>query len=312
METNPIPAPAASAQEQITDTTFKSPLAAPGRLYNVEEADHIVRHLTTEGLFDPEYILLFGRLAGGTQHSEAMCYDLLIVVRDMPDYEWWQARRNLRYKVPFRWREIPYVNPYVVTLHYVASHPTPFIYYAHRDGVLLYSKPAFRLHRPKRCLDFSTYYYEASSYCDTFMALADSMLDAVQAVTPKSASQIRWASHLTAQAAFMYYRVLYYVYHNEVFASDDIATMHERMRTLSTELMLLFDDTHVEHNMTLSVLNRFAAKALTDPAFALPEEAFDEHVGRVVRMGGIVGRCCRRRLDQYKSACDEFRTQHGQ
>ena len=47
----------------------------------------MIRHLT-DGYFDPEYVLLFGKLAGGTPHSDAVAYDLLIVVRETPEYDW--------------------------------------------------------------------------------------------------------------------------------------------------------------------------------------------------------------------------------
>ena len=40
-------------------------------LYDPAEAARIVQCLT-DGYFDPEYILLFGKLVGGTPHSDAM------------------------------------------------------------------------------------------------------------------------------------------------------------------------------------------------------------------------------------------------
>ena len=55
----------------------------------------MIRHLT-DGYFDPEYVLLFGKLAGGTPHSDAVAYDLLIVVRETPEYDWIRAKRILR------------------------------------------------------------------------------------------------------------------------------------------------------------------------------------------------------------------------
>ena len=56
------------------------------RLYDPAEAAQIVRILT-DGYFKPEYILLFGKLVGGTPHSDAAAYDLLVVVRDTPEYD---------------------------------------------------------------------------------------------------------------------------------------------------------------------------------------------------------------------------------
>lgn len=84
-------------------TEHQSSLSENRPQYNQGEADAIVNYLTQEGLFDPEYILLFGSLAGGPMHSEAKCYDLLLVVRNQSAYNWLQAKRDLRYKLPFRW-----------------------------------------------------------------------------------------------------------------------------------------------------------------------------------------------------------------
>lgn len=67
------------AQQIVTDTQptisgsatdHQSSLSENNPRYNRGETDAIVNYLTKEGLFDPEYILLFGSLAGGTMHSE--------------------------------------------------------------------------------------------------------------------------------------------------------------------------------------------------------------------------------------------------
>ncbi|MDE6857687.1 MAG: nucleotidyltransferase domain-containing protein, partial [Alistipes sp.] len=186
METNPIipqsepaqtsisesvtaenPAPAAPTPENPASVGSEAPLPAvepatdagmptppepsqPEPLYSQSEANDIVRILTSEGLLDPEYILLFGSLAGGKPHSEAVSYDLLVVVRDIPAYDWWQAKHDLRCKLPFAFRRIPYINIYVVRLSDAEMRQTPFLYFAHRDGALLYCRDTYRFRRPKR------------------------------------------------------------------------------------------------------------------------------------------------------------------
>lgn len=92
-------------------------------LYDPAEAARIV-HCLTDGYFDPEYILLFGKLVGGTRHSDAMAYDLLMVVRETPEYDWIQTKRILRYKVPYSCRKITYINLYIMTLRCVMSNRT--------------------------------------------------------------------------------------------------------------------------------------------------------------------------------------------
>jgi len=73
-------------ENQSPKTTMKLNRSAT-KLYNLAETDRIVRILK-ESLFDPEYILLFGSLAGGTPHNDATAYDLLMAVRNEPDYKW--------------------------------------------------------------------------------------------------------------------------------------------------------------------------------------------------------------------------------
>ena len=79
-EQQPVPSP-----EQPTGQLAPKPEPQPEqpteKLYNPAEAARIVQSLT-EDYFNPEYILLFGKLVGGTHHSDAMAYDLLMVVRN--------------------------------------------------------------------------------------------------------------------------------------------------------------------------------------------------------------------------------------
>ena len=135
-EQQPVPSP-----EQPTGQLAPKPEPQPEqpteKLYNPAEAARIVQSLT-EDYFNPEYILLFGKLVGGTHHSDAMAYDLLMVVRETPEYNWIQAKRILRYKVPYSRREITYINLYIMPLSYVESNKTPFLYFAHSEGELLY------------------------------------------------------------------------------------------------------------------------------------------------------------------------------
>lgn len=95
-------------------------------LYDPAEAARIV-HCLTDGYFDPEYILLFGKLVGGTPHSDAMAYDLLMVVRETPEYDWMQTKRILRYKVPYSCRKITYINLYIMTLSYIELNAVPLL-----------------------------------------------------------------------------------------------------------------------------------------------------------------------------------------
>ena len=106
---------------------------------------------------------------------------------------------------------------------------------------------------------------------------------------------------MTAKAAILYCKMLYYVYHSEPCGCDDPVILHERMRTLSTELMLLFDDTDTGGNTTLACPRRFARKTFEERKFMLHPCELRMHMARGVRMGGIVTRYCKKRLELCES-----------
>ena len=294
-EQQPIPEPSPAPQLQA-DRPVK-------RLYNPDEAAEIVKHLTN-GLFDPEYILLFGSLAGGTPHSDAKTYDLLVVVRETPEYDWLQTKRYLRYKMPYRHREITYINLYIMKLSYVESHTTPFLYFAHSQGELLYCSEHYHFSRPKHPINFAAAYADAKFHFDTFRLLGNELLEQSHHELIE-ARNLRLAAQFSAQAAVYFYHMLFYVYHGQEFESNDPVIMHDRMRTLSTKLMLILDDNHIENTFTLPCLKRFLMKAPYSVGFDIAPQELEMHMERVERAGEIIENYCGLRLELYKELSEQ-------
>ena len=204
METNQNPVQENPAQRLALE------LEQPAeRLYDPAEAARIVQCLT-DGYFDPEYILLFGKLVGGTPHSDAMAYDLLMVVRETPEYDWIQTKRILRYKVPYSCRKITYINLYIMTLSYVESNSTPFLFFAHAEGELLYCSDSYHFQRPKHPIDFAKAYADAKFHFDTFRTQGNELLEQAQDAFSESRN-MRLAAQFSAQAMVYFYHTLYYV-----------------------------------------------------------------------------------------------------
>ena len=268
------------------------------RLYDPAEAAQIVRILT-DGYFKPEYILLFGKLVGGTPHSDAAAYDLLVVVRDTPEYDWIQAKRILRCKMPPRLRKIAYIDLYILPLNCVESNRTPFLYFAHSEGELLYCSDHCRFRRPKRPIDFAKAYADARFHFDTFRTLGGDLLEQAQNALVEGRN-VRLAAQFTAQAAVYFYHTLYWVYHGQEFDIHDPVVMHDRMRTLSTKLMLVFDDNHIENIFTLPRLKSFLMKAPYGIRFDIAPQKLEIHMERVRKAGGIIENLCGLRLELYK------------
>lgn len=268
------------------------------RLYDPAEAAQIVRILT-DGYFKPEYILLFGKLAGGTPHSDAAAYDLLVVVRDTPEYDWIQAKRILRCKMPPRLRKIAYINLYILPLNCVESNRTPFLYFAHSEGELLYCSDHCRFRRPKRPIDFAKAYADARFHFDTFRTLGGDLLEQAQNALAEGRN-VRLAAQFTAQAAVYFYHTLYWVYHGQEFDIHDPVVMHDRMRTLSIKLMLVFDDNHIENIFTLPRLKEVLMKTPYSTEFRMAPQEMEMHLDRVQQAAGIIENCCELRMELYK------------
>lgn len=282
------------ATEQQPDLLGSEPTKP---LYNPKEVEQIVRHLTN-GIFDPEYILLFGKLVGGTRFSAPMAYDLLIVVRETPSYDWIQAKRYLRYQMPLRHREITYINLYILPLSYVEGNNSPFLYFTHNEGKLIYCKDSHYFH-PKKLCNFAAAYCDAKLHYDTFSELGMLYLEKAYSEYAEG-RKLRPAALFTAQAAVYFYHTLYYVYHGYEFDIHDPVVMHERMRTLSAELMLVLDDNHIGSNFTLPCLKGFIKKAAYNLNFDIAPNELEVHMARVEKMGDIIQNLCEVRLELYE------------
>ena len=116
--------PATAPEQSVPEPQPDQPAPA-GQLYDPNEAAQIVLHLT-DGYFDPEYILLFGKLVGDTPHRDAAAYNQLVVVREIPSCDWFHNQCILHYKMPYRHRKITYINLFILPLNYgIEPHDVP-------------------------------------------------------------------------------------------------------------------------------------------------------------------------------------------
>lgn len=267
--------------------------------YDSAEAARIVEHIMDNDFIVPEYILLFGSLAGGTRHSDATAYDLLIAVRETPEFDWMQTKRRLRYKMPFQQRKITYINLYIIPLSYIDSHNTPFLYFARKEGELLYCSERYHFQRPKYKPDFAKAYADARFHFDTFRTLGFELLEQANHELTETRN-MRLAGMFAAQAAVYFYHTLYYVYHQMEFDSHDPLIMHERMRTLSTRLMLIYDDDNIRSVQTLASLKHYLLKSPYDKDFDVCPRDMAVHIERTTKAAEIIESCCGLRLELYQ------------
>ena len=245
-------------------------------------------------ILDPAYILLFGSPADGTPHSDVIGYDLLIATHTPPAYDWLAARRYLKMKMPGIGHGAPYLNLYVYHAGYVVSQTSPFFWLARTEGILSYCSNRYKFRRPRKMFPFAQAACEARAYYATFAALGAEFLE--QAGTALSENKIRQAAFFTAQAAVYFYRVLFRVYHGFEEDTHDLQIMHERTRTLSAELMLLFEPGNYDSVDTLSRLRQAYTKARYDPDFFISEDDMERHIHRIGRLRKLCGKLCSQRI----------------
>lgn len=116
---------------------------------------------------------------------------------------------------------------------------------------------------------------------------------------------MRLAAQFTAQAAVYFYHTLYYVYHGMPFDLHDPVVMYDRMRTLSTRLMLVFDDNHIENIFTIPRLKEVLMKTTYDAEFYMGPQEVELHMERVQQAAEIIEGCAGLRLELYKELSEK-------
>lgn len=309
METNQNPAQEPSVQPIAPENPQPEPQPVPApeqspesRLfYDPAKAARIAECLRE--LLDPAFIVLFGLQAGGTPHSETICYDLLVIVESKSHYNWYDAKRYLKMKLPNIGHGTPYLNIYVLTKQEVDANSTPFIYLSRREGILLYRSHRQRFKRPRKTFDFGHAAALAEKYAGTFLPLADQL--ALHAGKTTDSLSIRQSAFAMAQATVYYFRTLFYVHHGFEADTFDIEMLQYRLRTLSGELPLLFESGAYNKIQTLPCLKSFLVNARYNPEFFIYPQELERHLDRVKRLGEVVNRLCRRRINLYDERSGE-------
>ncbi len=252
---------------------------------------------TLSELLNPEYIMLFGKLADGTPHSDILAYDLLVVTDGPTRYDWYAAKRYLKMKLPYIGHGAPYINLYIYTRQYLDANNTSFFYFARKEGIVLHSRSR-KIARPRDGFDFGYAASLAMKYSGIFMPLADKLAGYAQRNLDRD--HIRESAFAIAQAAVYYYRTLFYVYHGFEADTCDTRYLHHRLRTLSGELPLLFESDDFHAVTTLRCLNGYVADARYDPKFFVEVDELSQHIDRVKRLGEAVKRVCDKRIGLYE------------
>lgn len=289
----------ACASAPVSETlSVSAPAPAPGPEYpcDPERTARIAQVLRE--LLDPAFVLLFGKMAGQTPHSDTYAYDLLAVTDGQPRYDWYRAKRYLKMKIPWVGHGAPHINLYVHSRHDVETNPGPFIYLVRKEGSVLYSSRRQKFPRPKSRFDFGRAAADAANYAQMFLAQADRLVGYARLRTEREHG--REAAFALGQAAVYYYRTLFFVYHGFDADTCDTHRLHHRLRTLSGELPLIFEGDEFQSVSTLRLLKKFAEEIRYDPDFSIGPEELGPIFDPVRRLGETVAALCGKRIALYE------------
>ena len=242
-----IVAPAMEPAQPAAQSTAQpapAPQSQPGQpdelLYDPDETAQMIRHLT-DGYFDPGIYPAVRK--AGRRHAPQRCRGLRPAdgrarnagIR-LDSGETHPAVQDAR----TRYRKIAYINPYILPLNYVESHrdAVPLLRPC-RGRTIAIAATTTGFRRPKHPIDFAKAYADAKFHFDTFRTLGNELLEQAQdafargpqcasggtvlGAGDRSISTTRSTTSITVME----------------FDSHDPVVMHDRMRTLSTKLMLV-------------------------------------------------------------------------
>lgn len=265
--------------------------------YVREKADQICNCLCE--LLDPNYVLFFGKLAGKTPHSETNTFDLLFIVDNNCRYNWYDAKRYLKIMLPKVGHGAPYVNIYIHTQHDVESQFVPFFYLTRRQGIVLYRKCNKNFNRPRIAFDFGHWAVETKKYAIHFLPLADRLVEYAEKTIGWDNNRV--PAFFLAQATVYYYRTLFFVYHGFDIDTEDIEMLHQRVRTLSGELMLLFEPDLMRPKSSLRTLKRYLEQGRYATDFFAETADLNGHCERIKLLGKAIYRICDKRIKFYEN-----------
>lgn len=267
-------------------------------LYDTREAQHIVDILRSS-VYRPEAVILFGALAGGTPHSDIAAYDLLIITDEIHLTGEPEARRYLKLKMPPKHRKIGYINPYIYTKKFIATHThSPVFYLAKTEGTVLYCHKRYRV-PTQTCCDFGAARNDALYYFSHIYGLGNQLLENAGEAT--ITCDFRRAAFLCAQAALLYFRTLFFVFYHFETDCENIEELYTSLRTLSADLMVMFDSGQYTAMSTIPRLRNYMDAARFDYNFTVSPHTVTADIAYVEKMKKIISLVCNRRLIMYEN-----------
>lgn len=267
----------------------------PPITYKPEELEQIIsviRHCT-----NPEEIILFGSLAGGTPFSEVAAYELLVVTKSRPAKDWEHIRMYLNYTIPPKNRAIEHINFYLCSPREIYCKPAPmapFYYFVQSEGKAVFSRRTFK---QKPC-DYEKLYFAASDRSQNMFADASELLSIDTG--GNCFVDLQLPAFFTACGVELLLHALYVAYHGVDTELHTLSELYLRLRTISTELCIMLNPLQPNIHRMFIQLDRYRKMALYCKC-ELTKEEIDEYFDIAKKMETLIEKLIDARINLYEN-----------
>jgi predicted nucleotidyltransferase/HEPN domain-containing protein len=274
-----------------------------------DELQAVVRLIT--GLIDAEFIILFGSYArgdwvedvhvgdDGTTYEYKSDYDLLIVVEDLPKYEYKGYREKIRSKAK---RQLGCTTRLSIIMHSVAEVKDAlkdgryFFADIAKEGILLHSSKRFRLPAAKK-LNAKQRKTKAQTNFKNWFAIAKEFFKYYEIACKNADYKI--AAFNLHQATERFYHTTLLVFTDYKPKVHDLVDLGVRVDRLSGKFKPIFPKATPEEKRLFDLLNRAYVDARYNMAYKITEEELKTLAKRVLKLQKITEEVCKAKIESF-------------
>jgi HEPN domain-containing protein len=274
-----------------------------------DELQAVVRLIT--GMIDAEFIILFGSYArgdwvedvyvgeDGTTYEYKSDYDLLVVVEDLPKYEYKGYREKIRSKAK---RQLGCTTRLSIIMHSVAEvkdalkNGQYFFADIKKEGILLHSSSRFRLPAAKK-LNAKQRKNKAETNFENWFESAGRFFENYRINLEKG--WYKEAAFLLHQATERFYHTTLLVFTDYKPKLHDLVDLGVRVDRLSAKFKQVFPQKTPEEKRLFDLLKRAYVDARYNMAYKITEEELKTLAKRVLKLQKITEEVCKAKIESF-------------
>jgi predicted nucleotidyltransferase/HEPN domain-containing protein len=274
-----------------------------------DELRAIVKLIT--GMIDAEFIILFGSYArgdwvedvyvgeDGTTYEYKSDYDLLIVVEDLPKYEYKGYREKIRGRAK---RHLGCTTRLSIIMHSVAEVKEAlkdgryFFADIKKEGILLHSSKRFRLPAAKK-LNAKQRKNKAETNFENWFASAKNFFTAYEMCLEKE--MLKNAAFELHQATERFYHTALLVFTDYKPKLHDLVDLGVRVDRLSAKFKQVFPQKTPEEKRLFDLLKRAYVDARYNMAYKITEEELKTLAKRVLKLQKVTEEVCKAKIESF-------------